>query len=61
MEKKYRVACNGCGEVVGETDDPQQAYDMRVAASEGEHGADATVTARGLINRARFARANKGR
>jgi hypothetical protein len=58
---RYEIDCRGCGAELGETDDPQQAYDIAYAASNDEHGSDVNVTARGLINRVRFDRANTDR
>lgn len=54
---RYRVSCRGCGEDLGATNDPREAYDIAVAVT--DH--DAAVVARGLVNRVRFGRANSDR
>jgi hypothetical protein len=58
---RYKIDCRGCDVAVGSTDDPREAYDIAKNASDGEHGSDVTVTARGLVNRVRFNRANRDR
>lgn len=57
---RYEIECRGCGAELGETNDPREAYDIATAGSD-EHGQDVTVTARGLVNRVRFTRANRDR
>lgn len=51
------MSCRGCGEDLGESNDPREAYDIAAAVT----GHDAGVVARGLLNRVRFDRANRGR
>ena len=58
---RYEIDCHDCGEQIGETNDPREAYDIAQTASGTEHGTSVAVTARGLINRAIFSRANKDR
>lgn len=58
---RYEIDCRGCGNELGATNDPREAYDIAKTASDGEHGSGVTVTARGLISRVRFDRANKDR
>lgn len=54
---RYEVDCQGCGEELGSTDDPREAHD--IASNDSDH--EPRVTARGLINKVRYDRANKGR
>lgn len=58
---RYEIDCRGCGAEIGKTNNPREAYDIGAAASADSHGEDVQVTARGLINRVRFDRANRDR
>lgn len=58
---RYSIDCTHCREHINSTDDPREAYDMAQDASDGEHGNSVDVTARGLVNRWAFNRANKDR
>lgn len=55
---KYRIDCDGCGENIAKTNDPREAFDAAAEAGGGVHGADVTVTARGMWNKAKYDKAN---
>lgn len=57
---RYEIECRHCRTELGKTNDPREAYDMAVEGSD-EHGEGVTVTARGLVNRVMFNRANRDR
>jgi len=56
---RYSIDCNDCGSDLGSTNDPREAYD--IAHREADDGHNPEVTARGLINRVRYDRANRER
>lgn len=56
---RYEIDCGRCGTELGSTNDPRRAYD--IAQDGAAQGHNPKVTARGLVNRVRFDRANRDR
>lgn len=58
---RYRIECHDphCDADLGATNEPREAYDIAHRTANEGHAPD--VTARGLVNRIRYDRANKDR